>query len=382
MEDGLPPWITKDTCSGTRTLNDESLTSSVNDCARKLASSDAGLQGADHLYKLIMCVWSLETQLACKAADLACDLIRDNGGLASLLQLYCAAIDKDAKLRLSRALEQIMVGKNRTFIARSELFEKVVAAASCADGIELIRCGTGILENLFKESGGTCLRLVTYGGLVAIINACRSTCTVVLQHCAAALVNCAMYGGPKCHQRMMQLNADHWLFPLAFSTDSAVQYYAILAMCFLAANRDLSSLVARSGTLDLVLPFLQTHDPEEFASTCPNHVHGRSASWLCMLLPLLTCDSEEAQSMAAFHFAMEAGIKKKQQRLQVSNGLSNGFYFFVLAWEREQALFYDCINFIYMNKNYCYLLFYRIDIPRYQSNYSSNHSCEERFISD
>lgn len=320
MEAGLPPWIEKDNCGCTCALNEECLASAVNDCARKLAAGVAGeqLQGADQLYQLIMCVWSLETQLACKAADQACDLIRDNGGLGSLLQLYCAAVDRDAKLGLGRALEQIMVGRNRTFIARSELFDKVVAtASSAADCIELLRCGTGILENLFKESGETCLRLVACGGLAAIIDACRSTCVVVLQHCAAALVNCAMYGGPKCHHYMMQLNADHWLFPLAFSVDSAVRYYAILAMCFLAANKDLSSLVARSGTLDLVLPFLQTHDPDEFARTCPNHVHGRSASWLCMLLPLLTCDSEEAQSMAAFHFAMEAGIKKKQQRLQM-----------------------------------------------------------------
>ena len=361
MEDGLPPWIEKDTRSGTRALNDECLASAVHDCAQKLASGEAELQGANQLYQLIMCVWSLETQLACKAADLACDLIRDNGGLASLLQLYCAAVDRDAKLNLCRALEQIMVGKNRTFIARSELFEKVVAAASSTDGLELIRCGTGILENLFKESEDTCLRLVAYGGLAAIINACRSTCTVVLQHCAAALVNCAMYGGPKCHHHMMRLNADHWLFPLAFSTDSAVQYYAILAMCFLAANRDLSSLVARSGTLDLVLPFLQTHDPEEFASTCPNHVHGRSATWLCMLLPLLTCDSEEAQSMAAFHFAMEAGIKKKQQRLQVSEGSS-----FDVSLGTRQA--FTC----------CFC----IDISRYQSNTSFNHGSEEWFVSD
>ena len=324
MEAGLPPWIEKNTCSNICTLNYDSLASAVNDCAKKLASgcADEQRQGADHLYQLIMCVWSLETQLACKAADLACDLIRDNGGLGNLLQLYCAAVDKDMKLSLSNSLEQIMVGKNRTFIANSELFEKVVTVASSTDNIELVRCGTGILENLFKESGGTCQRLVACGGLATIVNACRSSCTVVLQHCAAALVNCAMYGGPKCQQRMMQLNADHWLFPLAFSNDSAVRYYAILAMCFLAANKDLSSLIARSGTLDLVLPFLQAHNHEDFARTCPNHVHGRSASWLRMLLPLLTCDSEEAQSMAAFHFAMEAGIKKKQQRLQVRKGLS------------------------------------------------------------
>ena len=363
MEAGLPPWVERDTCNGTYAVNYESLTSAVNDCAEKLASSgrDEQIQGANQLYQLIMCVWSLETQIACKAADLACDLIRDNGGLGSLLQLYCAAVDKDAKLVLCRALEQIMVGKNRTFIARSEHFEKAVAAASNADSIDLIRCGTGVLENLFKESGETCQRLVACGGLVAIVNACRSSCTVVLQHCAAALVNCAMYGGPKCQLRMMQLNADHWLFPLAFSDDSAVRYYAILTMCFLAANKDLSSLVARSGTLDLVLPFLQGHDPEDFARTCPNHVHGRSASWLRMLLPLLTCDSEEAQSMAAFHFAMEAGIKRKQQRLQVSVGL--------FPWPNDGRLL---LTYLHTD----------IDIPRHRSYSSPKHSCEKRLLFD
>ena len=211
----MPSWIEKNTSSGTLTLNNDYLAAAVNDCARKLASNSADeqRQGADELYQLIMCVWSLDTHLACKAADLTCDLIRDNGGLGNLLHLCCTAVDRDAKLSLSRTLEQIMMEKNRTFIASSELFEQIVTLASSTDSIEIVRCGTGILENLFKESKGTCLRLIACGGLAAIINACRSSCNVVLQHCASAMVNCAMYGGPKCQQGMMKLNADHWLFP-------------------------------------------------------------------------------------------------------------------------------------------------------------------------
>ena len=71
-------------------------------------------------------------------------------------------------------------------------------------------------------------------------------------------------------------------------------------------------------TLDLVLPFLQFHDPDQFAASCPSHAHGRSGGWLKRLKPLLVCECEEARSLAAFHFAMEAGIKKKQGKLDVS----------------------------------------------------------------
>ena len=242
---------------------------------------------------------------------------RTNGGLEAMLRI-CACQDKGLRLAVGKALEQVMVSMNRHYIAQHSLFDALTGVACSRESLEAIQCGTGILENLFKESAETCLRLIHGGALKALIDACRSSDPTTLQHCAAALANCAMYGEHKCQTAMVANNADHWLFPLAFSKDSIVKYYALLTICFLAANVDLANRVAQSGTLDLVLPFLYTMDPVEFARSCPNHAHGRSAGWLKHLVPLLVSQSEEARSLAAFHFAMEAAIKKKQQRLHVS----------------------------------------------------------------
>ncbi len=211
-----------------------------------------------------------------------------------------------------------MVADNREYIAGHKLFNSVVKVASSNESLEAIQAGTGILENLFKDSTQTCLRLIRSSALEGLILGCRSTDLIVLQHCAAALANCAMYGEETAHAAMVTKYVDHWLFPLALSSDEVVKYYALLAICFLAANSAISHKIVESGTLDVVLPFLKQHDPEEFTRSCPNHAHGRSVGWLHRLVPLLSSQSEEARSLVAFHFAMEAAIKKKQNRLQVT----------------------------------------------------------------
>ena len=211
-----------------------------------------------------------------------------------------------------------MVADNREFIACHELFDSVVKVACSNESLEAIQAGTGILENLFKHSSETCLRLIHSGALEGLVLGCRSSDSLVLQHCAAALANCAMYGEAKAQTAMVTKYVDHWLFPLAFSKDSVVKYYALLAICFLAANQDIADKVAESATLELVLPFLNLQDTERFTRSCPNHAHGRSSGWLKRLTPLLVSQSEEARSLVAFHFAMEAAIKKKQNRLNVS----------------------------------------------------------------
>lgn len=216
-----------------------------------------------------------------------------------------------------KGLEQIMDAPNRSYIAAHKDFDTLVRVACGQTSLETVQYGTGILENLFKESEATCYRLIKLNALEAILLSCRSTDSTVLQHCAAALANCGMYGGSKCWHSMVESHADHWLFPLAFSQDNVVKYYALLAIVFLASSEELEDKVTRSGTLDLVLPFLLNQEPEEFPKMCYNHAHGRDARWLKNLLPLLVCGNEEARSLSAFHFAMEAAIKKQQQRLHV-----------------------------------------------------------------
>ena len=120
---------------------------------------------------------------------------------------------------------------------------------------------------------------------------------------------------------MIRHKVDHWLFPLAFSDDKVVKYYALLGVSYLASNESIVDCVVESGTLDLVLPFLRARDPDKFAASCPGHAHGRSAGWLCRLKPLLASECEEARSMAAFHFSMESTIKKKQNKTNVRTSI-------------------------------------------------------------
>ena len=235
-----------------------------------------------------------------------------------MLHLLCTTRNKQLTLMLAKAMEQVMVSGNRSYIATHQLFNQVVKVVSQKDSPEFMQYGTGILENLFKESTKTCLTLISNGGLEGVVHGCRLSDPLVLQHCAAALANCSMYGCRQCQEHMIKKNVDHWLFPLAFSSDNIVKYYALLGIAMLAANEQLADRVAQSETLDLVLPFLYSQDPEQFAASCPSHAHGRSAGWLKRLKPLLVCECEEARSMAAFHFAMEAGIKRKQGKLDVS----------------------------------------------------------------
>ncbi len=232
--------------------------------------------------------------------------------------MLCLLSNEDASIQLlvSKGLEQIMTATNRRSIVNHKQFNTLIKVAGIHECSESLLCGTGILENLFKDSGETCLTLIQCGALDSILQGCRCSNPKVLHHCAAALNNCAMYEGLKCQMKMMAKHADHWLFPLAFSNDNVAKYYALLTISFLASNAQLKGDVARSGTIDLVLPFLLSQDPEEFAKTRHNHVHGRSGSWLKQLVPLLVCGNEQARSLSAFHFAMEAAIKKKQGRLR------------------------------------------------------------------
>jgi hypothetical protein len=290
-------------------------------CAENLSAEGDGAkqaEGAGRLYDIMMEIWGLEAgEVSRRAADIACDEIRLNGGIGDLLTVLCHTKSKQLLVLLTRALEQIMVSGNRAYISGHKLFQEIVSTVSRQDVPDLTQYGTGVLENLFKESAGTCHCLIRDGGLNGVIHGCRSTDPVILQHCAAALTNCAMYGSPDCHEMMIRCKVEHWLFPLAFSEDNVVKYYALLGVSYLAANERIVDRVMESGTLDLVLPFLHSHNPDKFAASCPSHSHGRSAGWLMRLKPLLVSDCEEARSIAAFHFAMESTIKKKQNKINV-----------------------------------------------------------------
>ena len=253
-----------------------------------------------------------------------CDVLRTDGGIDVLLR-NCdvdADMPRDLCLGSAQVLAESMTVGNRDYVACSGGLEVVVRLATRArDDPQLSLAVTGILESLFKHSQTTCATLICRGGLDAVLYSCRTTDVPRLRRCAVALANLAIYGGADNQQEMIEHRVAEWLFPLAFSDDDSTRYYAFLAISALGSNATLEAAVVRSGTLGLVEPFLQSHDPIQFARSDQAHMHGQSPDWLRRLVPLLLSRRDEAQSLAAFHFAMEAGIRAEQGKLEVHHRL-------------------------------------------------------------
>lgn len=247
-----------------------------------------------------------------------CNVLRHTGGLDILLE-NCKSVDEELKFSSAKVIEQCLTTENRGYVVDKDLQTVIEVACDCAKNTDSdqIRVGTGILEHLFKHSEGTCSDIIKMGGLEAVLNKCKKSDKVTLQHCAGALANLSLYGGEENHRAMMKHNVQWWLFPLAFHEDDNIKYYACLAIAALVANKEIEASVIQSGTLSLVEPFVNSHLPEEFANYTDAHRHGQSKSWLKRLVPVLNSKREEARSLAAFHFCMEAGIKKKQRNLEI-----------------------------------------------------------------
>ena len=254
-----------------------------------------------------------------------CDILSNSGGLDILINNI--ANNKHEKLQFNSAklLQHCLETENRGYVVEKGL-EKVVGLAKqylCTrgpDGKEKkdvlhTRVGTGILEHLFKHSETTCGDVIAMGGLDMVVNECKSTDKETLRHCASALANVAMYGGAENQEAMITRQVPRWLFPLAFHDDDTVKYYACLAIAVLVANKEIEAAVQKSGTLDLIDPFVQSHTPKEFAETSASHSHGQSPIWLRRLIPVLMSQREEARNLAAFHFCMEAEIKREQGKV-------------------------------------------------------------------
>ncbi|XP_030847926.1 sterile alpha and TIR motif-containing protein 1 isoform X2 [Strongylocentrotus purpuratus] len=277
------------------------------------------VEATQQLYRMVDDAWSTPKYGRDLAYSIS-DALRMEGGLDILLK-NCKSDDRALQLNSARLLEQIMTANNRDFVVRKGL-ESVVKLACSRKEPTLLQIGMGILENLFKHSEDTCTKVIDRGGLQAVLYSCRMSDNITLRHCAAALANCAMYGGSANQQRMIEFRTSEWLFPLAFNSDNSIRYYACLAIAVLASNQAIERQVVSSGTLDLVEPFVTTHDPGEFARSDKAHSQGRSEGWLTRLVPLLECTRREAKCLAAFHFAMEAIIKKDQGRTKVFHDIN------------------------------------------------------------
>ncbi|XP_034658729.1 sterile alpha and TIR motif-containing protein 1 isoform X3 [Drosophila subobscura] len=242
-----------------------------------------------------------------------CNSLRQSGGL-DLLMKNC--VHKDLTLQFSSAqlLEQCLTTENRKHVVDNGLDKVVNVACVCTkkSNMEHSRVGTGILEHLFKHSEGTCSDVIRLGGLDAVLFECRTSDVETLRHCASALANLSLYGGAENQEEMILRKVPMWLFPLAFHNDDNIKYYACLAIAVLVANKEIEAEVLKSGCLDLVEPFVTSHDPSAFARSNLAHAHGQSKHWLKRLVPVLSSNREEARNLAAFHFCMEAGIKREQ----------------------------------------------------------------------
>lgn len=221
-------------------------------------------------------------------------IIRTSEALEALL---CNMETNDWKVAFASAqlLEQCLISDNRDYVVEHGLENVVSIAKECVNkkNLEEVRVGTGILEHLFKHSEDTCKEVIRLNGLETILYECRRADVITLRHCASALANLSLYGGPDSQESMIKLMAPVWLFPLAFHTDDNIKYYACLAITALVANKELEAAVLSSGTLDLVEPFVSSHNPEEFAKSSTSHIHGQSKNWLAKLVPVLKSKREE-----------------------------------------------------------------------------------------
>ena len=271
------------------------------------------------------------------------DALRESGGLDVLVaKVEDVRCSQELRVESAEVLERAMTADNRDHIVNASKLKSVVRFSiglkdvvkeSAADvertsgyyasskssshsqtkrtlvNPELWRVGTGLLGQLFKHSEETCHTVLKEGGLDAILERCQATDKGILRQCAIAFANLAMYGGEESQQMMVKKNVPDWLFHLAFSDDEITRYYACLAICSLVANKEFEAAVAKSGTLTLVEPFIESHDPADFAVADASQIHGQSEGWLKKLLPVLESTNAEAQSLSAFHFCMETSIK-------------------------------------------------------------------------
>ncbi|KTF93461.1 hypothetical protein cypCar_00021228 [Cyprinus carpio] len=269
-------------------------------------------------FQLVEEAWVLPT-LGRQVAEEICNRIRLDGGLELLLQLLQIP-PVEITYESAKLLEQILVSENREYVARMGL-GVILNLTREQEDAQLARSVSGILEHMFKHTEETSAQLITNGALDTLLYWCRGTDPTVLRHCAVALANCAMYGGHRCQRLMIEKQAAEWLFPLAFSKeDELIRFHACLAVAVLAANREIEKEVVKSGTLELVEPFIASLDPEEFARNMldsADSMQGRTAADLQQLLPLLDGTRLEGKCIAAFYLCVETSIKSRQRNTKI-----------------------------------------------------------------
>ncbi|TWW77303.1 NAD(+) hydrolase SARM1 [Takifugu flavidus] len=270
------------------------------------------------IFQLVEEAWVLPT-VGRQVAEEICNRIRLEGGLELLLQLQQTP-DVEIIYESTKLLEQILVSENRDYLAKMGL-GVILNLTRQQEDAQLARSVSGILEHMFKHTEETSIHLISNGALDALLFWCRGTDPTVLRHCAVALANCAMYGGHRCQRWMIEKQAAEWLFPLAFSKeDEIIRFHACLAVTVLATNREIEKEVVKSGTLELVEPFIASLDPDDFLRSLLDSadcMQGKTAADLQHFLPLLDGRRVEGKCIAAFYLCVEASIKSRQRNTKI-----------------------------------------------------------------
>ena len=254
-------------------------------------------------------------------SDVLSSILRKNGGLDLIIDQCNQVENEEVAFISTKLIHQCILAssESRGYLVEKALDKIVGVAKKYIDensNYEHKRVGTGILEYLFRHSEETCSEVISLGALDTIVKECQRLSTgprglQTLRQCSSALANVAMYGGSENQEAMIQRKVQSWLFPLAFHNDDTIKYYACLAIAVLVANKEMEAAVQKSKALDLIDPFVQSHTPQDFANTSAKLSYGQSRNWLVRLIPVLLSHRDEARNIAAFHFCMEAGIKKQ-----------------------------------------------------------------------
>lgn len=236
------------------------------------------------------------------------------GYLDLLIRLFC---DDDAPTSIREAcgetLEKCTSSANRAYIMTKDLLDDVVKSIKTFKDDNGLRIGVALLEAMFKDNAEVNARLIKLEALDYVLDVCKKTAnesSKTFRHAALALVNLAMSSDNACQQAMIAKNVPEWLFFVASSNDDLPRYYACIAICALVSNKEIETAVIKSGTLSIVEPFLLSHQPSDFAQCDFRYSQGRPKEWLQRLVPMLNGKRKEPRSVAAFHFALEAEVRK------------------------------------------------------------------------
>ena len=127
--------------------------------------------------------------------------------------------------------------------------------------------GTGILRNLLDYNEDTCKEiLIKLNAIDTILFECRTADIQTLRNCVHCLANVVLFGGEECQQKLVERSLLIWLFPLASHRDLQIKYFALMTMIILVANKEIEGAVLKTGSLELIEPFLLSNSPQELAT--------------------------------------------------------------------------------------------------------------------